>query len=42
MKTKCALPGCGKTFEQPWTGRKRKYCGDACRKQAERDRRKAK
>lgn len=34
---KCAC-GCGRTIEQPATGRPRRYALDSCRKRAQRDR----
>ncbi|BDT96952.1 DNA methyltransferase (plasmid) [Nocardia sputorum] len=35
-ETRCAAAGCGKVMRQPPTGRRRRYCGDACRQRAHR------
>jgi hypothetical protein len=35
---RCAGPGCGRAMTAAATGRRRKYCGDACRKRAARAR----
>ncbi|MGA6204084.1 DNA adenine methylase [Nocardia testacea] len=38
-ETRCGAPSCGMLIQQPPTGRRRRYCGDACRRRAHRTRR---
>lgn len=35
---RCAGPGCYRTIVQPWTGRRKRYCGGNCKKAAQRAR----